>query len=94
MICTTFRGRGGPPKKKPRDPDHEARCPAQAIQLRGPEEKLALVFEAKLELETDFSTKDIRTVSLGGGFIPGQGLCGEEAGQGFLEVKRGLGRFL
>ena len=52
------------------------------------------MFEAKLELEIDFSTKDVRTVSLGGGFIPWQGLCGEGAGQGFLEVKRDLGRLL
>lgn len=35
------------------------------IELRDPEEELVLVFEGKLELEIDFSSEDVTTVSLG-----------------------------
>lgn len=43
----------------------KVRHTAQDIQLKEPEEELALVFEAKWQLEIAFSTEDVRIVSLG-----------------------------
>lgn len=39
--------------------------PTQDIELRDTEEELVLVFEGKLELEIDFSSEHVTTVSLG-----------------------------